>query len=239
MTTRNEHRTEDLGAYVLGALDQDEARELAAHLADCAECQAQLDDLTAMKDSLGELPPEAFLEGPPEDGELLLHRTLRRVRQEKNTTLLTRRVVTTAAAVVAVAIALGGGVLLGKNGGSGQTGQAVSTPATIAPTTTTPIAGTHVVSAVQDGVRINAVITPAAGWIKVNASVTGIPAGQKCKIIVVSKSGDQEVAGSWLVSQAGAVNGTNLDGAALIDPSQVAAIQVQNFDGHTFVSANV
>ena len=238
MTTRDEHRIEELGAYVLGALDEAEARELSEHVAGCASCQAQLDELTAMRDSLGELPPEAFLEGPPDDGELLLHRTLRRVRQEKSNSLLTRRAISSAAAVIVAALALGGGVLLGKNGDSGQGGQALQTPATIAPATTTEVPGTRVVSAEQNGVRINATITPAAGWVKVNASVTGIPAGQKCKIVVVDKNGNQMLAGSWLVSPTGAKSGTNLDGAALVDPNQVASIQVQNFDGHTFVSAN-
>ena len=237
MTTRDEHRTEDLGAYVLGALDESETRDLTEHLAGCADCRRQLDELTALRDTLGELPPEAFLEGPPEDGELLLRRTLRRVRAEQNSTLLTRRVVMTAAAIVAVAIALGGGVLLGRDNAAPQ-GTALPPPATStsAPAGTV-VPGTRVVSATSDGVRITATITPAAGWVKVNASVTGIPAGQRCEIVVTSRSGDVEVAGSWLVSPTGAATGTNLDGAALVAPDQVASVQVRNFAGHVFVSA--
>jgi anti-sigma factor RsiW len=238
MTARDEHKIEALGAYVLGALDDDEARELDEHVADCAECRAQLAELTGMREALGELPPEAFLEGPPEGGDLLLQRTLRRVRTESSSTFLNRRVVGVAAAVVAVALALGGGVLLGR-GNSGGLTTALPTPSTAPPSSATVVPGTRVVSVTQDGTRLTATITPAAGWIRVNASVTGIPQGQRCKIVVVSKSGEQEVAGSWVVSAKAAAAGTNLDGSALIDPSQVASIMVQNFDGHTFVSANL
>ena len=36
-----------------------------------------------MKRALAALPPEAFMEGPPEDAELLWRRTLRRMRVEQ------------------------------------------------------------------------------------------------------------------------------------------------------------
>jgi len=47
------------------------------------------------------------------------------------------------------------------------------------------------------------------------------------------------VAGSWLVSPTGAATGTNLDGSALVAPDEVASIEVQNLNGHTFVAANL
>jgi anti-sigma factor RsiW len=235
MNARDEHQTEALGAYVLNTLDEQEAREVNEHVAQCTECRTELDELIAMRDMLGEVPPEAFLDGPPEGGDLLLQRTLRQVRGETKSGQFNRRVVTWAAAVVAIAVALGGGVLLGKGIGTNQS-TAVGPPMSTAPTV---VAGTRVVSAMQNGARITATITPAAGWVKVNASVTGIPAGQRCKIVVVSRSGEREVAGSWLVSPAGAATGTNLDGSALVAPDKVASIEVQNFDGHTFVAANV
>jgi hypothetical protein len=187
-----------------------------------------------MRDILGGVPPEEFLDGPPEGGDLLLQRTLRQVHTEKKSVQFTRRVVTSAAAVVVIAAALGGGVLLGKGTATNQAG-----PQPTSTATPPPVVPGRVVSATQAGASINARITPAAGWVRVNASVTGIPAGQRCKIVVVSRSGDREVAGSWLISPTGATTGTNLDGAALVAPADVAAIEVQNFEGHTFVAANL
>jgi Putative zinc-finger len=237
MSTREQHGNELLGAYVLGVLDDEQAREVELHVESCAECRTELDDLRAMHDTLGEVPPEAFLDGPPEGGDLLLQRTLRRMRTERSSGLVGRRALTAAAVVVAVAVALGGGVLLGR--GNGSTPQQGALPAPV-PSSSEPtiVPGTKVVSGVQGGSRITATITPAAGWVTVNASVTGIPAGQRCRIVVVAKNGDREIAGSWLVSPKGAANGTNLDGAALVAPDQVASIQVENFDGHTFVAAS-
>src|SRR4029453_9425976 len=79
----NEHDRELLGAYALGVLDPGEKHAIDEHVASCAACRPDLDELVEMKDSLGEVPPEAFLDGPPEDGDLLLQRTLRAVRQDK------------------------------------------------------------------------------------------------------------------------------------------------------------
>jgi anti-sigma factor RsiW len=236
MSTREEHlhMSESLGAYVLGALDDAESRAVAAHLADCPECRAQVDELVDMKDALGEVPPEAFLDGPPQDGDLVLQRTLRQVRAEKASGTRSRNLVVTAAAVVAVAIALGGGVILGR--GNSTTTQVALPP----PVRTTPSvpAGTKYMSGTNGDSRINVEIMPAAGWIRVNASVTGIPQGQKCVLVVKSKSGDTLVAGSWLVGPKAAKNGTNLDGSALVPADQVESVSVQNTAGHTFVSAS-
>jgi anti-sigma factor RsiW len=234
MSTREEHLPDSLGAYVLGALDEIETRAVAAHLAACAECREQADELTEMKDALGEVPPEAFLEGPPEDGDLVLQRTLRQVRAEKASGTRTRNLAVTAAAVIAVAIALGGGVVLGRNKGS-ATVAALPPPATTAPSIP---AGTRYITGTEGGSRLNVRIEPAAGWVRLNASVTGIPAGQKCVLMVRSKSGDTQTAGSWVVSAKAAKNGTNLDGSALVPMDQVASVYVMNTDGHVFVSAS-
>jgi hypothetical protein len=235
MSTREEHMSESLGAYVLGALDEREANAVAAHLAGCPECQAQADELLELKGVLGELPPETFLDGPPEGGDLVLQRTLRQVRAEKESGLRTRGLLVGAAAVIAVAVALGGGVLLGK-GGNTPTTVALPPPALTAPPSPA-VPGTEHMAGVQGDTRLDVTITPAAGWVRVNASVSGIPEGQKCKLIVVSKSGHSEVAGTWFVSRKGATAGTNLDGSALIPMDQVASVEVLNFDGHRFVSA--
>lgn len=47
-------------------------------------------------------------------------------------------------------------------------------------------------------------VVPAVGWVRVNAAVTGIPAGQQCRLIVLGRDGSRQLAGSWLVSTAGA-----------------------------------
>jgi len=70
-----EHDHESLGAYTLDALAPDEARAVEAHLAECADCRREVAELTELRGMLDTVPQEAFLDGPPDDGELLLQRT--------------------------------------------------------------------------------------------------------------------------------------------------------------------
>ena len=118
----SEHDRTQLGAYALGALEPAEIQDVDEHLATCAECRTELAELEEMKDYLGEVPPEAFLEGPPEGGDLLLQRTLREVReltpepvQAPAPVKRRSRWLLVAAALVLVAGALGAGVALGRS----------------------------------------------------------------------------------------------------------------------------
>src|SRR2546423_12379586 len=78
-----EHDRSPLAAYVLGGLSDEEKAALDAHLAGCDECRAELTELSELEAMLGEVPPEAFLDGPPDGGDLLLQRTLRQGRKER------------------------------------------------------------------------------------------------------------------------------------------------------------
>src|SRR5262249_52977982 len=155
-----DHVIESLGAYVLGALDERDTREVESHLAECAVCQAQIAEFTQMRDALGDLPPEAFMDGPPAGGDLVLQRTLRQMRTEKSSGLRTRGIMVSAAAAVAVVVALGVGVLLGKDTGS-ATEQVAVPPPTLGTGTVVP--GTEHMFGQQDNVRLDATITPATG----------------------------------------------------------------------------
>ncbi|MFD9048100.1 zf-HC2 domain-containing protein, partial [Streptomyces zaomyceticus] len=81
---RQRHEEEVLlGPYVLGVLDDADARRVEAHTAGCEPCREEVDALREMEAALGEVPPEAFVDGPPEGGDLLLQRTLRQMRAER------------------------------------------------------------------------------------------------------------------------------------------------------------
>jgi predicted anti-sigma-YlaC factor YlaD len=226
--TSAEHHTQALGAYALGALEEPEAVVVAEHVARCADCRAQLAELASLRELLGEIPPEAFLDGPPEDADLLLPRTLRRIDEEKTAGRRKRTVTITAAAAVVALAALGGGILIGR-GTEPQPTISATAP------TTTPVPGTKQLTGSNSGAKLAATVVPANGWVWVHASVSGIPAGQKCRLVVVSRTGQTEIAGSWLVS---AKSPTRLDGTALVAPGDVAAVQVENLAGHVFVRAN-
>jgi len=229
------HDAQMLGAYVLETLDPDERRDVDAHLAECEVCRADVVELEAVKDLLQDVPQEALMHGPP-DADLVLQRTLRQVREEvsKEVASASRRrwVPAVAAAAVLLAGAIGGGVALGRGTAPEQVAQLPPSPA---PTVSPDPPGTRAESTVQGDVRMTAKVVPAAGWVRINAAVAGIPAGENCRIIVVGSGGEREIAAGWIVSPAGEQGGTNLSGSASVAIDKVVAVEVQNTAGKTFV----
>jgi putative zinc finger protein len=232
-----EHDRSQLGAYALGALEPDEVREVDEHLATCAECRTEVAELEEMKYFLGEVPPEAFLDGPPEGGELLLQRTLREVRQAAvepapvqtpPARKKSRVWLLAAAAVVVVAGALGGGVALGR--------QSVDQTAE-----DTPVAGSKQVTSsdVATGTTMATTVEPRAGWSWVQVQIKGLKAGAECQMVVTDKSGKTWIAGSWVVSAKAAKEGSMFGGGVLVPLNQVQSVEIRTLQGEHVVSAKI
>ncbi|AXI77402.1 anti-sigma factor [Peterkaempfera bronchialis] len=238
----DQHEGERLTAYLLGVLDEQEVSAVEQHLAACPDCRQELAELREMERALGEVPPEALLDGPPDGGDLLLQRTLRQVRRERVGQERRRWVAVGVAAAVAGAALLGGGMLIGRSGTGSGPGVALPTPPSVSGAPSTPAvppAGTRTASVTdpETGTRMTVAVLPAKGWVRVNAAVVGIPAGEECRLMVIGKDGTKEIAGGWKVSPKGATSGINLDGTALLDPAEVAAVAVENIHGKRFVTA--
>ncbi|OLF18056.1 anti-sigma factor family protein [Actinophytocola xanthii] len=223
-----EHDRSLLGAYALGALDPVEERAVHAHVAGCPDCQRELAEFVDLRQALDQVPPEAFLDGPPDGGDLLLRKTLRRVREEVPEGRRRWSPATVAAAVVLlVAVALGGGVLIGRE----------TAPDTV--TAESPPAGTRTAQATdpETGASMTVQVEPRAGWVWVNADIAGVPAGEKCQMRVIPRGdGDPLVAGSWVVSEQGEAKGLRLEGTALVAPDEVESVEIVTTDGRTMVS---
>ncbi|MGV9298891.1 anti-sigma factor family protein [Amycolatopsis sp. NPDC003676] len=232
MNTADEHV--DLAGYLSGQLASGEQRDVEAHLDGCERCRAEAASLREVQSFLGELPPEALLEGPPVGADLVMQRTVDRVRAESRAQAGRGRSMAVAAAVVVAAAAVGVGVLVGRS----SSGPAVAVPTTPPPATSV-VPGTKVISGANGQARLTASIVPETGWVRVDGSVTGIPAGQKCLLVVIGKDGQRQVAGGWMVSERAARDGAYLYGTAVVDPAQVAAVVIENTAGHRFVEADV
>ncbi|MFE9257659.1 anti-sigma factor family protein [Streptomyces sp. NPDC006879] len=234
---RQGHEEELLGAYVLGVLDAPEAHRVEAHMSQCTSCRGEVAALREMEAALGEVPAEAFLDGPPQGGDLLLQRTLRQVRGERTAQQRRRG----ALIALTAAAALAGVFWAGTQVSTGDGGAVAAPPG--ASTPTAPPAGTKLASVTDagTGVRMTVRVTPAARWVRVHASVTGVPPGERCQLVVVSRDGDRTVAGSWVVGNqsGGEGKGAVLDGSAAVDPSDVQEVVVQNEAGRTFVAVPV
>lgn len=232
------HDRATLGAFAIGALDPVEARMVHEHLNGCLECQREVNELMMIRRALDQVPPEAFLDGPPEGGDLLLRRTLRRVSTEAGPTQLPRRrsAVAFIAAAAAVVVAAGGGIVFGRE---------TVTPTTVAgPTVTTEttpsnariIEGTNP----ENGAAMTVGLEPKKGWVWVHATATGLPEGEPCELIVIPKPGKgrAELAGTWLVSAEGAKE-SRLEGMALIAPEDVESVVIKVRGGEDIIKVSV
>ncbi len=207
----------DLGAHALGLLDGAEARALDQHLAGCAACRREFAELRRTARALETVPPETFLDGPASD--LVVARAVRRVRAEGGAARRRRALALVAAAVVMAVALLGGGVLLGR---------ALPDPAA---------EGTRTLAAQQGAVALIADVEPANGWVRVAATVRGIPAGKRCTIVVIASDGSESVAGSWLTGAAAVERPATIDGSAIVDPAQVVAVAIRDETGADLVTA--
>ncbi len=223
-----------LGAYAFGALGLMERETIARHVRACPRCGAELAELEEVTLMLGELPPEAVLTGPPDCGDLVLQRTLRQMRAEVAGVGRRRHLRQGLTAAATVAACLMVGMLLGRSSASQNTTQMAASPTVQAPV----VPGTRVASAMdpQSNTRLVATIVPAQGWVRLNVAVSGVARGQRCRIVVVNRDGGREIAASWMVSEKGEVEGTNVDGAAAVPLDEVTAVEVENAAGKTLVS---
>ncbi|GLZ38694.1 zf-HC2 domain-containing protein [Actinokineospora sp. NBRC 105648] len=123
---------------------------------------------------------------------------------------------------------------------------AVSSTPTTTPTTTSPPPPPEVPPPAQalpptevfgtdptTGVRLTAALTSENGWVRVTATVTGVPDGKRCALVVVTTGGVREQAASWVSAPAPA----QLSGAAAVRLGAVAAVEVVGADGTRYISA--
>jgi Putative zinc-finger len=219
------HDPEELGAHALGLLDAAQSRAVEEHLAGCPACRREWEELRGMVNLLDDVPPEAFLDGPP-DADLMLQRTVRQVRAEATAQRRWRRFLVAGAAAAAVAVFLGGGVLIGRQTSPPPPAVVAAAPGAV-----------ELTGSGAPGVDMTATLTPAAGWVRLSTTVKGIPGGERCYIVVVARDGTREVAGSWLVPEKGWRDGITLDGSALVPLDQVAEVVIENEEGREFAVA--
>ena len=228
----------DLAGYLTKSLDAEQVHQVEDHLATCAECRAEVESLQEWTMALEAVPEAMLLDGPPEGGDLLLQRTLRQIRNESAGRRQRRTALVSVAAAVVVAAAIGSGVVVGRGTADPGTPTALPTPSQVEQTT---IPGTKTATAVDaaTGARITVAVAPAPGWVRIKAAVAGIPEGERCLLEVVAKNGTVVLAGSWLVSEKGAAEGTTLDGSALVAPADVASVRVVTDTGKRYASVAI
>ncbi len=213
---------DDLGAYVLGALDGGEAALVEEHLAGCAECRAEFDALSGLPALLATVAPEHVVGPPPTPGPELLDRVLRAAVAERVQFRRSRLARSAVAVLAAAGVAAGvTGVLVVRSHDS-----------------VVPPRPTTVVSAADKGTGVWAQLSVrGVAWgSAVHLRLTGVRPGDRCSLVGVGRGGERETAATWGVPRGGyGPKGLSIDGAVSLTGKQLAGWEVRSADGRALV----
>ena len=206
----------DVGAYVLGILDEPDQAAFAQHFAHCAQCRAEYRELSDLPMLLDQLKPARRDHGrtraPATPGKRVLGHVLDRVTETRRTR--TRMLLLAAAAVIVLLVAVPVIVLRSASGSGGQVAGPASTvtvsfnPPTTSSTLNTGtdvVAGARTVTGKNDTAGINATIgiEPQPWGTKINLELRMNSGPVPCQLVAVSRSAETQTLMNWQVPAAG------------------------------------
>jgi hypothetical protein len=218
----------DVGAYVLGVLDDIEMARFEHHLAECPQCGEQLDELSGLVPILAELGPAGAGSPLPPSGDAMLRKLVDRVAEQRGTQRRRRWLSLVAAAVLIV----GGptAAYVAASGGSGS-------PPVVA------VDETHTATDPSTGVKATVAMTDMKWGTNVALTLSGVKGNLTCRLVAVSKDGSQQTVSTWSVPKAGyGVSGQptplKVEGGAGMALSDIASMTVVTSTGKQLVSVN-
>jgi hypothetical protein len=217
----------DVGAYLLGVLDDEEMTRFEEHLAYCDECGRELDELSGVVPVLAELRSDGigYVEPP---GDALLDRLLGQVRSQRQRRRR-RRLVSIAAAAVLVVGGPAVAVVATQGGGSPS------------PAAAQAVAERHEATNPATGVWAAVGVTGTAWGTSVDLQVTGVTGPRICHLEAVAKDGSWQTASTWSVPQGGYGTAAQpkpltVQGATGLRKDDIARYEVVDSEGHMLVS---
>ena len=177
--------TEYDGAYVLGALSDEDLVAFEQHLAGCIDCRARVEELSELPELLSLVPAAAF-SGPPAALDPVVP-LLAAVRARRRRQRWITAVVGTAAAACIIALT----VVITDSPTSPKPAAQLAAPVAMSPVTAAPIHATAEVAQVAWGTSIRLRCTYDSG--------VSYPSGEQYSLIVQSRSGHTENLGTWTV----------------------------------------
>jgi anti-sigma factor RsiW len=222
----------DVGAYLLGALDDAEMTRFEEHLAGCESCGRQLDELSGLLPILAEVRADGVAFAEPPSGDELLHRLLREVSGERGARKR-RRLVAVAAAAVLVIGGPAVAVVATDNGGGGRP-VAASTFA----------AEQHSASSVATGAKATVGVADRGWGTAVDLKLSGVSGPLTCSLVAIGRDGSRQTVATWSVPALG--YGTDaqprpltVHGAAGLHKDGISHFDVRTTDGKLLVSVPV
>jgi anti-sigma factor RsiW len=199
----------DLGAYVLGALEPDEARRVEAHIHRCPDCAAELSEFASLPALLQQVRPEDLEPVAVAPSPDLFARTAAAAAGTGRPRSLRTRALGLVAAVVLAVLGVGAAVAVWGTG-----------------------SGERSASASAGQVRAVVTASPGEDGVALDVSVAGLHPGEVCHLVAVDRDGNRHSAGEWPTSDAG--DGRWV-GWADIDSTALVAVSVVGDDGRELV----
>jgi hypothetical protein len=205
-----------LGVYALGAADAGERMLIDTHLTSCPACRAELTRLAPLPGLLArvpadlvdtDLPSASRSENAPAGGRV--PRTGSTAARQTRAAPGRRR---SAVAVAAAAV-------LCAAGGFWLSQPAASQPAAKPPPAAMTVSGANPVT----HLRVTATLTGTSWGTSIRLLASGLPLNQPCRLIVRSRGGRTEVAGTWDAWSSGPVS---IPASAGWRPADIASLQV-------------
>lgn len=210
----------EVGAYVVDALEPDERMRVRAHLATCPDCRATLRELQGLPRLLAQVPapdaqPRVLPEAPSELAfRRFQHRaaaTRPRARAQGSPAGRPRRWVLAAAAAAVVGVAGGIGGVVATRGPAGSTA----------------------VSASSGAIHARAELTASSGGTTIDLALGGVPSGQQCELVAVSRDGRWETASDWTATYTGTAHVVS---AVRMKPQDIQRLVIRTPDGRTLLT---
>lgn len=221
----------DVGAYLLGALDEPEMTRFEEHLADCESCGRELDELSGLLPVLAEMREDGVAFAEPPGGDAMLQRLLAEVSGARRARRRRRLVAVAAAAVLVIGGPLAA-VLATDNGGGGPVaGRSLASDQRSA---TNPVTGVKATVGIAD-----------KGWGSVvDLRLSGVRGPLTCSLVAVAIDGNGQTVATWAVPDTG--YGTDaqpkpltVHGAAGLHKAGISRFEVRAEDGTVLVSVPV
>jgi hypothetical protein len=211
--------TERLGVYALGAADEAECLLVESHLAACQSCRAELERLQPLPALLARVPASLIGTDSPTSRfgreRAAQASRVRRTRTGKPSAPTARgwpvRWRGLAAVAAAAALGVSGGFWFAQPGVSRPTAKVA--PATVTLSGANPV--THV--------RVSVMLSATSWGTSIRLRASGLPLNQTCRLIVRSRSGATEIAGTW---QAWAGGPMTIPASAAWRPADIASLQL-------------
>lgn len=206
-----------LGALALGALDEDEAAGVRAHMASCPDCQREYEELSGVQALLGLVTAGEVIDGPRVATQSGSERLLAQVVAERKATERRGYASRFAGALALAAAAAVIGFVVAEG-----------TETEVEPADFT-LAATDETTGVWAKVDLNDV-----GWgTKIELALSGVEVGETCRLVAVTAD-VEETASTWTVPETDREY-ISVPGAVGVHPEEIIRFDVISDEGEVLV----